>query len=131
MSMSTLPGPCRRRCWRPSMPGSRTNAVAPPETPGGLLTPVLEHGAAKTAVGAMGDPYVVSDFPKIENYLCTFSSEPVSEVSAVRGLFAELAIRGHLPVSIPNVAQRGAGLERPAPVAKGDGSNAENDVANR
>jgi beta-N-acetylhexosaminidase len=113
------------------IPGSRKNAVALPESLGALLNQVLEHGAAKTAVVAMGNPYVVSDFPKIENYLCTFSSEPVSEVSAVRGLFAEIAIRGHLPVSIPNVAQRGAGLERPAPVAKGDGSNAENDVANR
>jgi beta-N-acetylhexosaminidase len=73
----------------------------------------------------MGNPYVVSEFPKIENYLCTFSSEPVSEVSAVKGLFGEIAIRGHLPVSIPNVAQRGAGLERQAHLAKGDGSNAQ------
>jgi len=31
-----------------------------------------------------------------------------------------------LPVSIPNVAQRGAGLERPAQVAKGGSPNAQN-----
>ena len=30
----------------------------------------------------------------------------------------EIPIRGHLPVTIPNVAQRGAGLERPAQVAE-------------
>jgi hypothetical protein len=34
-------------------------------------------------------------------------------------LFGEIAIRGHLPVSIPNVAQRGAGIDRPARVAGG------------
>jgi len=107
------------------IPGSRKNAVAMPEGMSALLNQILEHATAKTAVAAMGNPYVVSEFPKIENYLCTFSSEPVSEVSAVKGLFGEIAIRGHLPVSIPNVAQRGAGLERQAHLAKGDGSNAQ------
>ena len=42
----------------------------------------------------------------------------VSEVAAVKALFGEIPIRGHLPVTIPNVAQRGVGLERPAQVAK-------------
>jgi beta-N-acetylhexosaminidase len=111
------------------IPGSRKNAVALPETMSSLLNQVLEHRAAKTAVVAMGNPYVVSDFPKIENYLCTFSSEPVSEVSAVKGLFGEIAIRGRLPISIPNVAQRGAGLVRQAQM--GDGSDGQNHVATR
>jgi beta-N-acetylhexosaminidase len=113
------------------IPGSRKNAVALPESMGALLNQILEHAASKTAVVAMGNPYVVSDFPKVENYLCTFSSEPVSELSAVKGLFGEIAIHGHLPVSIPNVAQRGAGLERQARLAKGDSSNAQNNSASR
>jgi beta-N-acetylhexosaminidase len=46
--------------------------------------------------------------------MCTFSNATVSEVSAIKALFGEIPIRGHLPVTIPNVAQRGAGLERPA-----------------
>jgi len=68
---------------------------------------------------AMGNPYLASDFPKIENYMCTFSNAAVSEVAAVKALFGEIPIHGHLPVSIPNVAQRGSGLERPAQVATG------------
>jgi hypothetical protein len=43
-------------------------------------------------------------------------------LSAVKALFGEIPIRGHLPVSIPNVAQRGAGIERQARLAKGDSS---------
>jgi beta-N-acetylhexosaminidase len=66
----------------------------------------------------MGNPYLASDFPKIENYMCTFSNATVSEVSAIKALFGEIAIHGHLPVTIPNVAQRGSGLERPVQVAK-------------
>jgi beta-N-acetylhexosaminidase len=78
---------------------------------------VLDRAVQKTAVIAVGNPYLASDFPKIENYMCTFSNATVSEVAAVKALFGEIPIHGHLPVSIPNVAQRGTGMERPAQVA--------------
>jgi beta-N-acetylhexosaminidase len=74
----------------------------------------------------MGNPYLASDFPKIENYMCTFSNATVSEVAAIKALFGEIPIGGHLPVSIPNVAQRGAGLDRPRQVASGGPSHAQN-----
>src|SRR3984893_922292 len=86
-----------------------TNSVSLNDASGTLLQSMLDHAAQKTAVLAMGNPYVAQDFPAIQNYLCTFSNATVSEVSAVKTLFGEIAIRGHLPVSIPNVAQRGAG----------------------
>ena len=38
----------------------------------------------------------------------------------MKALFGEIPIRGHLPVSIPNVAERGAGIERQARVASGE-----------
>ena len=93
---------------------------------GTLLQQVLDHAAAKTAVIAMGNPYLASDFPKIENYMCTFSNATVSEVAAVKALFGEIPIRGHLPVTIPNIAQRGAGLDRPAQIAKRGPLHAKN-----
>jgi beta-N-acetylhexosaminidase len=99
-----------------------TNSVGLSDASGALLQKMLDHGAEKTAVLAMGNPYLAQDFPATQNYLCTFSNATVSEVSAVKALFGEIAIRGHLPVSIPNIAQRGAGIERPAQVAQG-GSN--------
>ena len=67
----------------------------------------------------------------MQNYLCTFSNATVSEVSAVKALLAELPIRGHLPVTIPNIAARGAGIEKPglippvAPAAQPGGTNAQ------
>ena len=99
--------------------GKVGNSMAMADATGTLLQQLLDHAAEKTAVVAVGNPYLASDFPTLENYVCTFSNATVSEVAAVRALFGEIAIRGHLPVSIPNVAQRGAGLERPAQVAKG------------
>ena len=106
--------------------GKVGNSVGMADATGTLLQQVLDHAAEKTAIVAMGNPYLASDFPKIENYMCTFSNATVSEVGAIKALFGEIPIRGHLPVTIPNVAQRGAGLERPAQVAKGGSPHAQN-----
>jgi beta-N-acetylhexosaminidase len=95
-----------------------TNSVSLNDASGTLLQAVLDHAAQKTVVLAMGNPYVAQDFPAIQNYLCTFSNAGVSEISAVKALFGEIPIRGHLPVSIPNIAQRGAGIERPPQFAE-------------
>lgn len=94
--------------------GKMANSVAMADATGRLLQQMLEHGAEKTVVIAMGNPYLAAEFPQIENYICTFSNATVSETAAVRALFGEIAIHGHLPVSIPNVALRGAGMERAA-----------------
>jgi beta-N-acetylhexosaminidase len=102
-------------------PGSMKNAVAVSDATGALLTKLTDHAAAKMVVVAMGSPYLVSDFPGFQNYLCTFSNAAVSEDSAVKALFGEIPIHGHLPVSIPNIAQRGTGMERRGEMARGEG----------
>ena len=98
--------------------GGLKNSVGLADASGALLQNILDHAGQKTAVLAMGNPYLAQDFPTVENYICTFSNATVSEISVVKALFGEIAIRGHLPVSIPNVAQRGAGIERPSQVAQ-------------
>ena len=70
--------------------------------------------AEKTVVAALGSPYIIAQFPEIQTYLCTYSNMKVSEVSAVKALFGEIAISGRLPVTIPNITERGAGLDSPA-----------------
>ncbi len=106
--------------------GKVGNTVSMADATGTLLGQVLDHAVGKTAVVALGNPYLASDFPKIENYMCTFSNATVSEVAAVKALFGEIPIRGHLPVTIPNVAERGAGIARPAQLAEGGASHAQN-----
>jgi beta-N-acetylhexosaminidase len=93
--------------------GGNGGALQATDPAGSLLQSILEDAAGKTAVVAAGNPYLAQDFPAIQNYLCTFSTASVSEISAVKALFGEVPIRGHLPVSIPGVAQRGDGIERP------------------
>jgi len=113
------------------VPGGSKNSVAVADATSTLLGKLLDHAANKTIVFAMGNPYLVADFPAIQTYVCTFSNETVSEMSAVGALFGEIPIHGHLPVSIPNVAQRGAGIERQARVARGDVHDAHLKIASR
>ena len=94
--------------------GGLTNTVAMDEATGSILATILDHAAERTVVLAIGNPYVVQDFPAIQNYLCAFSNATVSETAAVKAIFGEIAIRGHLPVTIPGIASRGEGIERPA-----------------
>jgi beta-N-acetylhexosaminidase len=63
------------------------------------------------ALVALGNPYLLRDFPGVTAYLATFSNVPPSEVAAVEALFGEIDIRGHLPVSIPGLANYGEGLQ--------------------
>jgi beta-N-acetylhexosaminidase len=104
-------------------PNGPMNSVALPEASGALLHQILGAAADKTVVLAMGNPYVASDFPEVKNYVCTFSFAPVSELSAVKALFGEIPIDGHLPVNIPEIAERGAGISRPQVVKGGVNPN--------
>ena len=85
------------------------NSVSLPDPSSELLRQMLKVGAQKTVVVAVGNPYLAKDFPEVQNYLCTFSAAPVSEVSAAKALFGEIEVRGRLPVTIPGIAARGAG----------------------
>jgi beta-N-acetylhexosaminidase len=94
--------------------GGARNSVSLPDPSTDLLRQMLKMGAQKTVVVAVGNPYLAKDFPDVQNYLCTFSAAPVSEVSAAKALFGEIEIHGRLPVTIPGIAARGAGTSESA-----------------
>jgi len=87
--------------------GQLVNSVGVEGASSELLKQVLDLAAPKTVVVAMGNPYIATSFPAIENYICTFSSVSSSELSAARVLFGELQPRGKLPVTLPGIAARG------------------------
>jgi beta-N-acetylhexosaminidase len=113
------------------VPADATNTIGLSDAGEVLLQRVLDQATQKTVVLAMGNPYLAQDFPTVQNYLCTFSNATVSEISAVKALFGEIPIHGHLPVSIPNIAQRGAGIERQATSAQGGSPHAYFKTVNR
>jgi beta-N-acetylhexosaminidase len=71
----------------------------------------LSEGPSPVVMMGMGSPYVIAGFPKVAAYLTTFSPTAPSELSAIKALFGEIAITGHLPVEIPGVAKYGNGIQ--------------------
>ncbi len=63
------------------------------------------------ALVALGNPYLLRNFPAVATYLATFSTVPPSEVAAVKALWGEMNITGHLPVTIPGQAAYGEGIQ--------------------
>jgi beta-N-acetylhexosaminidase len=88
--------------------GAAVNAIAVQESSAALLRQVLRSAAEKTIVVAVGSPYIAAQLPEVQTYMCTFSSGRVSELSAVKAMFGEIPMTGHLPVTIPNIAGPGA-----------------------
>jgi beta-N-acetylhexosaminidase len=79
---------------------------------GGFPQMVQNLVATKKPVAliAMGNPYLLRNFPDVAAYMTTYSTVPPSELSAVKALFGEIPIAGKLPVTIPGFAQYGDGI---------------------
>jgi beta-N-acetylhexosaminidase len=81
----------------------------------GSVSPFIEkltNSATPVVFVSVGsNPYLLAQFPKVAAYLATFSLTPPSEASAVKALFGEIPITGHLPVSIPGFATAGDGIQ--------------------
>src|SRR5258707_14052796 len=65
---------------------------------GRLLEDLLEIAPSKTAVVALGSPYLIESFPQIKTYICTYAMGTSSEISAVKALFGEIQNHAKLPV---------------------------------
>jgi len=83
--------------------GQLANSVGLEQSTGELLRRILDVAAAKTALIAMGNPYVAQNFPQVQTYICTYSNATTSELSAVKLLFGELEAKGKLPVRLPGL----------------------------
>jgi beta-N-acetylhexosaminidase len=75
---------------------------------------VLLHGPAPVALISLGNPYLLRDFPNVSSYLAAFSTSTSSEIAASKAILGEIPITGRLPVSIPGIANIGAGIDVPA-----------------
>jgi beta-N-acetylhexosaminidase len=80
---------------------------------GELLKKILGQAPEKTMVVALGSPYLIADFPEIQNYACTYAMATTSEISAVKALFGETQNHAKLPVTLPGIAPRGFSLPWP------------------
>lgn len=77
---------------------------------------LLSSGARVVAI-SFGSPYVLREVPRLATYLCAWGSQTDMQVAVARALFGEAPITGRLPVTIPDLALRGEGIQK----EKGEG----------
>jgi beta-N-acetylhexosaminidase len=73
----------------------------------------LIAGKSPVLLAALGNPYLVRSFANVAAYMTTFSPTPTSETALAKALFGEIAVTGHLPVTISGVAKYGDGIQVP------------------
>jgi len=61
-------------------------------------------------LAAFGSPYLVECFPNAKTWLAAFSANSVAQTAVARALFGQIPIGGRIPVTVPGVVERGAGL---------------------
>ena len=91
--------------WSPSRP-------ALPATHRALLDE-LTAGETPVIVAAFGSPYLLSEVLGADAYLCTYGWPTVSQRAAVAAVFGESDVGGKLPVTLPDLASFGEGIEIP------------------
>ena len=82
---------------------------------GGLpeLIDALQKSGRKVLLVSFANPYLALGLPATAVFLEAWSSSPLSQRAAARGLLGLAPITGQLPISIPSVAPYGTGLQRP------------------
>jgi len=61
-------------------------------------------------VAAFGSPYLIEKFPNAKTWIAAFSANSVAQTAVARALFGQIPTCGKIPVAVPGVVERGAGL---------------------
>lgn len=90
--------------------GQMTGFVSDPVR--ALMDTLVQNNKPVVAV-SFGNPYLVTEFPSVDTYVCAYSGSPVVIEATAEVLFAEEPASGKLPVTIPGVYRFGDGVEYP------------------
>ena len=71
----------------------------------------LQVSGKPMIVISFGNPFVLGTFPTAHALVCAYGDAEVMVEATVEALFGEIAVRGKLPVTIPNRFAYGSGLE--------------------
>lgn len=79
------------------------------------LVDLLASGSAPVVALSLMNPYDLAVSSRAKAAVCAYGMTSSALEAAVRLIFGEIPPRGRLPVSVPGVARRGAGLSRTTP----------------
>ncbi|HEY6229925.1 MAG TPA: glycoside hydrolase family 3 N-terminal domain-containing protein [Pyrinomonadaceae bacterium] len=88
----------------------QARSVGLPE-PGAKALSALIAGKTKLVGISFGNPYLLQSFPGLRTYLVAYGDMPSLQEAAARAVFGEIDVTGKLPISLPGLYPRGAGIQ--------------------
>ncbi|HMO81503.1 MAG TPA: glycoside hydrolase family 3 N-terminal domain-containing protein [Pyrinomonadaceae bacterium] len=86
------------------------NSVGIPENGAAILREALASN--KKVIGiSFGNPYILSSFPEMKTYLVAYGDMPSLQRAAAKGLLGQQGFTGKLPITLPGLHPRGAGIQ--------------------
>ena len=92
---------------------SGEGTIAVPE-PARIAVERIAAAGKRIVAVAFGSPFLIQELPQLRTYLVAYGGQEVMQVAVARALCGEAPITGRLPVTIPDVAARGSGIQKPA-----------------
>jgi len=62
---------------------------------------------------SFGSPYLLRELPQLQTYICAYGIQELTQSAVVQALYGDIGFGGRLPVTIPGVAPRGTGIQKP------------------
>lgn len=86
------------------------NSVGVPEKSLQVLKDLIARKANILGV-SFGNPYLLQDFPELGSYIVAYGDMPSLQRAAARALLGQRDITGRLPITLPGLHPRGAGIQ--------------------
>src|SRR5262249_29195662 len=88
----------------------QARSVALPDPGTRALNELIERNARLVGI-SFGNPYILMSFPKLQTYVVAYGDMPSLQDAAARGLAGQIDVAGRLPISLPGLYPRGAGIQ--------------------
>jgi beta-N-acetylhexosaminidase len=88
----------------------QARSVALPEPGTTALNELIERKAPLVGI-SFGNPYILMSFPKLQTYLVAYGDMQSLQEAGARAMLGRIDVNGRLPISLPGLYPRGAGIE--------------------
>jgi beta-N-acetylhexosaminidase len=87
----------------------QARSVALPEPGTKALNQLIAQKAPLIGI-SFGNPYILMSFPALQTYLVAYGDMPSLQAAAAQALLGQIDVDGRLPISLPGLYPRGAGI---------------------
>ena len=87
----------------------QANSTGIPEPGARALSSLISRRAPVIGI-SFGNPYLLQDFPQMQTYIVAYGDMPSLQRAAARAVLGEIDINGKLPITLPSLYKRGAGI---------------------